>query len=85
MASNITGNVWMEGESLRRAVAADPNLLTQLQNLIASFTSGGGDPHKLLRLLGTLVLSQQFQVVFALLAVLVARSNNVWRWWWWRY
>ena len=29
-------------------------------------------PHKVLRLLGTLVLSQQFQVVFALLAVLVA-------------
>jgi hypothetical protein len=33
MASNITGNVGMEGESLRRAVAADPNLLLNFKIL----------------------------------------------------
>jgi hypothetical protein len=56
MASNITGNVGMEGESLRRAVAADPNLLTQLQNLIASFTSGGGDPAQATKITGNVGL-----------------------------
>jgi hypothetical protein len=56
MASNITGNVGMEGESLRRAVAADPNLFAQLQNLIASVTSGGGDPAQATKLTGNVGL-----------------------------
>jgi hypothetical protein len=56
MASNITGNVGMEGESLRRAVAADPNLFAQLQNFIASVTSGGGDPAQATKITGNVGL-----------------------------
>jgi hypothetical protein len=56
MASNITGNVGMEGESLRRAVAADPNLFAKLQNIVASLTSGGGDPAQATKITGNVGL-----------------------------
>ena len=56
MAPNITGNIGMEGESLRRAVAADPNLFAKLQNIVASLTSGGGDPAQATKITGNVGL-----------------------------
>jgi hypothetical protein len=56
MAPNITGNIGMDGESLRRAVAADPNLFAKLQNIVASLTSGGGDPAQATKITGNVGL-----------------------------
>ena len=54
MASNITGNVGMDGESIRRISAAaqsDPGLFAQLVNALG-LGSGGGNPAQATKLTG---------------------------------